>query len=86
MVLVRRWVVVLALRRLGAVAGIILHGSRVEELLNSLRHYVALFAFEVFELVCRRLGSTDILCGRGIHRAISPEEVGDCRAVLSDHA
>ena len=82
----RRWVVVLALRRLGAAAGIILHGGRVEELLNSLRHYAALFAFEVVELVCRRLGGTDILCGRGIHRAISPEEVGDCRAALSDRA
>ena len=76
----------MALRRLSAVAGIILRGSRVEELLNSLRHYAALFAFEVVELVCRRLGGTDILCGRGIHRAISPEEVGDCRAALSDRA
>ena len=43
----RRWVVILALRRLGAAAGIILCGGRVEELLNSLRHYAALFAFEV---------------------------------------
>ena len=76
----------MALRRLGAAAGIILRGSRVEELLNSLRHYAALFAFEVVELVCCRLGGTDILCGRGIHRAISPEEVGDCRAALSDRA
>ena len=76
----------MALRRLGAAAGIILRGNRVEELLNSLRHYAALFAFEVVELVCRRLGGTDILCGRGIHRAISPEEVRDCRAALSDRA
>ena len=76
----------MALRRLGAAADIILHGSCVEELPDSLRHYAALFAFEVVELVRRRLGGTDILCGRGIHRAISPEEVGDCRAALSDRA
>lgn len=82
----RRWVVVLALRRLDAATSIILRGSRVEELLNSLRHYAALFAFEVVELVCRRLGGTDIIYGRGVHRAISPEEVGDCRAALSDRA
>ena len=80
----RRWVIVLALRRLGMAAGIILRGGRIEELLNSLCHYAALFAFEVVELVCRRLGGTDILCGRGIHRAIGPEEVGDCRATLSN--
>ena len=76
----------MALRRLGAAAGIILHGSRGEELLNSLRHYAPLFAFKVVELVCRRLGGMDIFCGRAIHRAISPEEVGDCRATLSDRA
>ena len=76
----------MALRRLGAAAGTILRGGRVEELLNSLHHYAALFAFEVVELVCRHLGGTDILCGRGIHREISPEEVGDCRAALSDRA
>ena len=76
----------MALRRLGAAAGIILRGSRVEELLNSLRHHAALFALEVVELVCRRLGGTNILCGRGIHSAVSPEEVGDCRAALSDRA
>ena len=86
MVSARRWVVVLALRRLGAAAGTILRGGRVEELLNSLRHYAALFAFEVVKLVCHRLGGMDILCGRGVHRATSPEEVGDCRAVLSDRA
>ena len=76
----------MALRCLGAAAGIILRGSRVEELLNLLRHYVALFAFEVVELVCRRLGGADVLCGRGIHRAISPKEVGDCRTALSNRA
>ena len=76
----------MALWRLGTAADIILRGGRVEELLNLLRHYAALFAFKVVELVCRHLGGTDILCGRGIHRAISPEEVGDCRAALSDRA
>ena len=81
-----RRVIILSLRRLCAATGLVLRGGRVEELLNSLRHYAALFAFEVVELVCRRLGGTDILCGRGIHRAISPEEVGDCRAALSDRA
>ena len=86
LVAARRWVVVLSLRRLSAAARIILRGSRVEELLNSLSHYAALFAFEVVELVCRRLGGMDILCGRGIHRAIGPEEVGDCRAALSNRA
>ena len=73
----------MALRCLGAAAGIILHGSHVGEVLNSLRHYAALFAFEVVDLVCRRRGNTDILCERGIHMAISPEEVSDCRAALS---
>ena len=82
----RRWVVVFVLQHLGAAAGVILRGSRVEELLNSLRHHAALFALEVVELVYRRLGGTDILCRRGIHRAISPEEVGDCRSTLSDRA
>ena len=86
MVSARRWVVVLVLQHLGAAAGVILRGSLVEELLNSLRHDAALFAFEVVELVCRHLGGTDILCGCGIHRAIRPEEVGDCRAALSDRA
>ncbi len=76
----------MALRRLSVAAGIILHGSRVEELLNSLCHYAALFAFEVVKIICRRLGGADILCGRGIHRAIGPEEVVDRRAALSDHA
>ena len=76
----------MALRHLGAPADIILRGSRVEELLTSLRHYAALFAFEVVELICCRLGGTDILYGRCIQRAISPEEIGDCRATLSDRA
>ena len=82
----RRWVIVLALRRLGTAAGTVLRGGHVEELLNSLHHYAALFTFEVVELVCRRLGGADVLRRRGVYGAISLEQVGDGHTVLPDRA
>ncbi len=81
-----RRVAVLSLRRLGAAAGLILCGSRVEELLDSLCHQAALFALEVVQLVRHRLGGSNVLRRRGVHRAICPEQVGDGHAALLDRA
>ena len=76
----------MSMRCLRAAAGFVMCGSRFEESLDSLGHQAALFAFEVFQLVCCRLGGTDVLCRRGIHGAIGPEQVGDGHAALSDRA
>ena len=54
-------VVVLPLRRLGAAAGLILRGDRVEEPLDSLHHQAALFALEIVQLIRRCLGGSDVL-------------------------
>src|SRR3954470_18581402 len=81
------WQIIFLLRcPFGAAAGRILRAARVEESLDSLRHQSALFAFEVFQFVCRRLGGSDVLGGRGVHGAVGPEHAGDVRAALADRA
>ena len=76
----------MSLRRLRAAAGFVLRGSRFEEPLDSLRHQAALFALEVVQLVRRRLGGSNILRRRSVHRATCPEQVGDGHAALLDRA
>ena len=71
--LVSAKVVVLPLRRLCAVAGLVLCGSHVEESLDSLHHQAALFALEIVQLVRRRLGGSNVLRWCSIHRATCPE-------------
>src|SRR4051812_29309375 len=51
-------IIFLLLRSFGAAAGRVLRAGRIEESLDSLRHQSALFAFKVFQLVCRRLGAS----------------------------
>ena len=79
-------VIVLPLRRLCVEAGLVLHGSRVEEPLDSLHHQAALFAREVVQLVRRRLGGSNVLRRCSVHRASCPEQVGDGYAALLDRA
>ena len=81
-----RQVVIRLLQRIRAAAGRVLRSNRVEELLDSLRHQVALFALEVLQLVSRRLGSADVLRRGSVYGEFSPEQVGDGRAVLPDRA
>src|SRR3954466_8114254 len=76
----------LLLRSFGAAAGRVLRAGRVEESLDSLRHQSALFAFKVFQLVCRRLGGSNVFYGRGVYGAVGPEHAGDVRAALADRA
>ena len=72
--------------RLSAAAGLVLLSSRVEESLDALRHLATLFALELVQLFCCRLGSSYIFRGRGIDGAICPEQVGDGHAALLDRA
>ena len=79
-------VVVWPLRRLRAAAGLVLHGGRVEEPLDSLHHEAALFALEIVQLIRRCLGGSDVLRRGSVHRATCPEQVGDGYAALLDRA
>ena len=67
-------------------AGLVLLSSHIKELLDALRHQATLFVPELIQLVRRRLGGLNILCGCGIDGAIRPEQIGDSRTVLLDHA
>ena len=69
-----------------AAAGFLLRGSRVNELLNALRHGATLVALEVVELISCLLGGSYVLRGRGVDRAVYPEYAGDRSAALPDRA
>ena len=69
-----------------AAGGLVLHGSHVEELLDSLRHVAALVAVVFVQLIRHRLGGPDVLCRRGVNRAFRPKHAGDGRTMLSNHA
>src|SRR3954466_2888179 len=73
-------IIFLLLWSFGAAAGCILRAGRVEESLDSLRHQSALFAFKVFQFVCRCLSGSNVLCGRGVYGAVGPAHAGDVRA------
>src|SRR4051812_40053215 len=79
-------VIFLLLRSFGVATGRVLRAGRVEEPLDSLRHQSALFAFKVVQLVCRRLGGSNVFYGRGVYGAVGPEHAGDVRAALADRA
>ena len=52
--------------------GFLLRSSRIDKLLNALRHVAMLIALQVVQLVCCRLGSAYVLHGRGVNRAVYP--------------
>ena len=60
--------------------------SRVKESLQALRHQAKLFALELVQLVRRRLGISNVLCRRGVNRAIRLKQIGDSRTTLLDRA
>ena len=71
---------------LHAAAGLLLRGDRVDELLNALRHAAMLVTLQVVQLVCCCLGSTQVLHGRSIDRAVYPKHASDGSVALSDRA
>ena len=68
-----------------AAAGFLLHGGRIKELLKAFCHAVLLVALQVVQLVCRRLGSAQVLHGGGVYWAVGSQHAGDGGAALSDH-
>ena len=66
--------------------GLVLRGSRVQELLDSLRHEAALVAVAFVQLIRYRLGGPDVLRRRGVDGALYPEHAGDGRAMLPNCA
>ena len=69
-----------------AAGGLVLCGSRVQELLDSLRHVAMLVTVVFVQLIRHRLGGPDVLCRRGGTGAFGPEHAGDGRATLPDRA
>ena len=86
MVSARKQVVIPSARRISVAAGLVLLSSRVKESLAALRHQATLFALELVQLVCRRLGGSNILRRCGVDGAIRPKHIGDSRTALLDRA
>ena len=86
MLLSRGWVLNPLVKLFSATAGFLLGSSRINKLLNALRHIATLIALQVVQLICCRLGSTYVLHGRGVDRAVGPEDASDGGAALSDCA
>ena len=67
-------------------ASLLLRSSRIKELLHALHHAATLVALQVLQLFCCRLGSSNVLLGRGVSRAVSPRHAGNGGSALPDGA
>ena len=76
------WLVVSSGWIFSAAGGLMLRGSRVQELLDSLCHVAEFVAVVLVQLIRYRLGGPDVLCTRGIDGALRPEHAGDGHATL----